>query len=289
MKISSVDLSKITTYRFGGVCNSFIELQDKEDLNNLGDRVSGKENIIIGKGSNVAFSDKEFKGNVICPKFIKIEKNSETEITVGASVFLPDLSRYFKENEFSNGEFLIGIPGTVGGAVKMNAGAYDWEFSDLIQNIECFDLNTSSIVKLSKDDLNFSYRSSQNLDNKIILSATLKIEAGDINKIKSNLANFNKIRKNSQPPAIYNAGSVFKNTKEYAAGKLIDEAGLKGFEIDGVSVSEKHANFFIAKKDAKSLSLYKLVQHVKEIIDSKFGIKLEEEIIFIGEFDLWTL
>ena len=286
MKISSVDLSKITTYRFGGVCKSFIELERKEDLNKLNETVLGKENIIIGKGSNVAFSDKEFQGNVISPKFTSIEEKSETEITVGASVFLPDLSRYFKENVYSNGEFLIGIPGTVGGAVKMNAGAYDWEFSDLIQYIECFDLNTSSIIKLTKDDINFSYRSSQNLDNKIILSATLKIEKGDINKINSNLANFNNIRKNSQPPAIYNAGSVFKNTKDFTAGKLIDEAGLKGYEIDGVSVSEKHANFFIAKKEAKSLSLYKLVQHVKEVIDSKFGIRLEEEIIFIGDFDL---
>ncbi len=286
MKISSVNLSKITTYRFGGVCNSFIELEREEDLNNLDKTVFGKENIIIGKGSNVAFSDKEFQGNVICPKFTTIEEKSESEITVGASVFLPDLSRYFKKNEYSNGEFLIGIPGTVGGAVKMNAGAYDWEFSDLIQSIECFDLNTSSITKLNKDDINFSYRSSQNLDNKIILNATLQIEKGDINIINSNLANFNKIRKNSQPPAIYNAGSVFKNTKDYTAGKLIDEAGLKGYEIDGVSVSEKHANFFIAKKEAKSLSLYKLVQHVKDVIDTKFGIKLEEEIIFIGEFDL---
>ncbi len=176
MKISSVDLSKITTYRFGGVCKSFIELVEKEDLNNLNEILLGKENVIIGKGSNVAFSDKEFKGNVICPKFTTIEEKSETEITVGASVFLPDLSRYFKENEFSNGEFLIGIPGTVGGAVKMNAGAYDWEFSDLVQYIECFDLNTSNIIKLNKDDINFSYRSSQNLDNKIILSATLQIE-----------------------------------------------------------------------------------------------------------------
>ncbi len=286
MKISSVDLSKITTYRFGGVCKNFIELEDKEDLNNLDEIDLRQENVVIGKGSNVAFSDKEFQGNVICPKFTTIEEKSETEITVGASVFLPDLSRYFKENEFSNGEFLIGIPGTVGGAVKMNAGAYDWEFSDLIKCIECFDLNTSNIVKMNKDDINFSYRSSQNLDNKIILSATLEIEKGDIHKINSNLANFNKIRKNSQPPAIYNAGSVFKNTKDYTAGKLIDEAGLKGYEIDGVSVSEKHANFFIAKKEAKSLALYKLVQYVKQVIDNKFGIKLEEEIIFIGEFNL---
>ena len=130
MKISSVDLSKITTYRFGGVCKSFIELEGKEDLNKLNETVLGKENIILGKGSNVAFSDKEFQGNVISPKFTSIEEKSETELTVGASVFLPDLSRYFKENVYSNGEFLIGIPGTVGGAVKMNAGAYDWEFSD---------------------------------------------------------------------------------------------------------------------------------------------------------------
>ena len=101
MKISSVDLSKITTYRFGGVCKSFIELVDKEDLNNLDEILLGKENVIIGKGSNVAFSDKEFQGNVICPKFTTIEEKSETEITVGASVFLPDLSRYFKENVYS--------------------------------------------------------------------------------------------------------------------------------------------------------------------------------------------
>ena len=248
MKISSVDLSKITTYRFGGVCKSFIELEGKDDLNKLNETVLGKENIIIGKGSNVAFSDKEFQGNVISPKFTSIEEKSETEITVGASVFLPDLSRYFKENVYSNGEFLIGIPGTVGGAVKMNAGAYGWEFSDLVQNIECFDLNTSSLIELNKDDINFSYRSSQNLDNKIILSATLQIEKGDIHKINSNLANFNKIRKNSQPPAIYNAGSVFKNTKDYKAGKLIDEAGLKGYEIDGVSVSESMQISLLQKK-----------------------------------------
>ena len=93
MKISSVDLSKITTYRFGGVCKSFIELEDKEDLNNLDEILLGKENVIIGKGSNVAFSDKVFPGNVICPKFTTIEEKSETELTVGASVFLPDLSR----------------------------------------------------------------------------------------------------------------------------------------------------------------------------------------------------
>ena len=284
MKISSVDLSKITTYRFGGVCKSFIELEGKEDLNKLSETVLGKENIIIGKGSNVAFSDKEFQGNVISPKFTSIEEKSETEITVGASVFLPDLSRYFKENVYSNGEFLIGIPGTVGGAIKMNAGAYGWEFSELLKDLRCFNLETFEIEVLKKEELEFSYRKSKNLDNKIILSATLTVEKGDKKIINKNLSDFNEKRKKSQPAAVYNAGSVFKNTSDYYAGELIDNAGLKGYEIDGVRVSEKHANFFVAEKGAKAMSLFNLVQYVKDKVSTKFGITLEEEIIFIGDF-----
>ena len=284
MKISSVDLSKITTYRFGGVCKNFIELESKKDLSKLSETVLGNENIIIGKGSNVAFSDKEFQGNVISPKFTSIEEKSETEITVGASVFLPDLSRYFKENVYSNGEFLIGIPGTVGGAIKMNAGAYGWEFSELLKDLRCFNLETFEIEILKKEELEFSYRKSKNLDNKIILSATLTVEKGDKRIINKNLSEFNEKRKKSQPAAIYNAGSVFKNTSDYYAGELIDNAGLKGYKIDGVRVSEKHANFFIAEKGAKAISLFKLVQYVKDKVSNKFGITLEEEIIFIGDF-----
>ena len=284
MNINSVNLSEVTTYRFGGFCKNFINIESEDELSDLENIIKGKENVILGKGSNVAFSDKEFFGNVLTPKFEELTLSDNFEIKVGSSVFLPKLSRFFKESSLSNGEFMIGIPGTVGGAIKMNAGAYGWEFSELLKDLRCFNMETFEIETLKKEELEFSYRKSKNLDNKIILSATLKVEKGDKKIINKNLSDFNEKRKKSQPAAIYNAGSVFKNTSDYYAGELIDNAGLKGYEIDGVRVSEKHANFFIAEKGAKAISLFNLVQYVKDKVSTKFGITLEEEIIFIGDF-----
>ena len=284
MNINSVNLSEVTTYRFGGFCKNFINIESEDELSDLENIIKGKQNVILGKGSNVAFSDKEFYGNVLTLKFEELTLSDNFEIKVGSSVFLPKLSRFFKDNSLSNGEFLIGIPGTVGGAIKMNAGAYGWEFSELLKDLRCFDMETFEIEILKKEELEFSYRKSKNLDNKIILSATLTVEKGDKKIINKNLSDFNEKRKKSQPAAIYNAGSVFKNTSDYYAGELIDNAGLKGFEIDGVRVSEKHANFFVAEKGAKAISLFNLVQYVKDKVSTKFGITLEEEIIFIGDF-----
>ena len=284
MNINSVNLSEVTTYRFGGFCKNFINIESEDELSDLENIIKGKQNVILGKGSNVAFSDKEFYGNVLTPKFEEMTLSDNFEIKVGSSVFLPKLSRFFKDNSLSNAEFLIGIPGTVGGAIKMNAGAYGWEFSELLKDLRCFDLETFEIEILKKEELEFSYRKSKNLDNKIILSATLTVEKGDKKIINKNLSDFNEKRKKSQPAAIYNAGSVFKNTSDYYAGELIDNAGLKGYEIDGVRVSEKHANFFVAEKGAKAISLFNLVQYVKDKVSNKFGITLEEEIIFIGDF-----
>ena len=284
MNINSVNLSEVTTYRFGGFCKNFINIESEDDLPDLENIIKGKQNVILGKGSNVAFSDKEFYGNVLTPKFEELTLSDNFEIKVGSSVFLPKLSRFFKDNSLSNAEFLIGIPGTVGGAIKMNAGAYGWEFSELLKDLRCFNLETFEIEILKKEELEFSYRNSKNLDNKIILSATLTVEKGDKKIIDKNLSDFNEKRKKSQPAAIYNAGSVFKNTSDYFAGELIDNAGLKGYKIDGVGVSEKHANFFVAEKGAKAISLFKLVQYVKDKVSTKFGITLEEEIIFIGDF-----
>jgi UDP-N-acetylmuramate dehydrogenase len=187
-------------------------------------------------------------------------------------------------NSLAGGEFLLGIPGSIGGALKMNAGAYGYEIGNNVSEINCYDLDQQKIIKLKSEKINYSYRSSKNLDNKVILSAILKFEKGDSKKISEKMSEFNKIRKKNQPPAIYNAGSVFKNSSDYFAGELIENAGLKGYAINNVSVSYKHANFFIAKKGAKASSLYNLVQYVKEKVNDKYGVMLEEEIQFIGEF-----
>ena len=280
-----IKLSTVTTYKFGGYCNNFYKISNN-DIDLFDEAFSNNEYFILGKGSNVAFSDKDYEGNVINPDFNEISfiKNLG-EVKVGSSVFLPDIGRFYKDKNLINAEFLIGIPGSVGGAVKMNAGAYGWEFSDILSSIEVYNLVTKKIETLDKDDINFSYRSSSNLENKVIISATLIGTEGDPALIKSRLKENIKYRKDTQPSAIYNAGSVFKNTDQYSAGELIDKAELKGFSIDGVKVSNKHANFFVASKGANSSSLYKLVNHVKEVVDSKFGVSLQKEILFVGKFD----
>ena len=280
-----IKLSTVTTYKFGGYCNNFYKISNN-DIDLFDEAFSNKEYFILGKGSNVAFSDKDYEGNVINPDFNEISfiKNLG-EVKVGSSVFLPDIARFYKDKNLINAEFLIGIPGSVGGAVKMNAGAYGWEFSDILSSIEVYNLVTKKIETLDKDDINFSYRSSSNLENKVIISATLIGTEGDPALIRSRLKENIKYRKDTQRSAIYNAGSVFKNTDQYSAGELIDKAGLKGFSIDGVKVSTKHANFFVASKGANSSSLYKLVNHVKEVVDSKFGVSLQKEILFVGKFD----
>ena len=282
---NKIKLSNVTTYKFGGYCDNFYRIS-KEDQISFKEIFSNKDCFILGKGSNVVFSDDFYEGIIISPNFndINYDRNL-SEITIGSSVFLPDLARYYKDNNLINAEFLIGIPGSVGGAVKMNAGAYGWQISDILLSVEVYNLDTNKIEILFKRDLNFAYRYSANLDKKIILSATLSATEGDPKIIKNRLKENIAYRKKTQPAGIYNAGSVFKNTEDYSAGELIDKSGLKGYSINGVKVSNKHANFFVASKGAHSSDLYKLVNHVKEIVDNKYGVSLEKEILFVGKFD----
>ena len=237
------------------------------------------EYFILGKGSNVVFSDNNYEGIVIQNKMENIDSEfTNDSINVDAGVYLPNLSRYLKDSERTGGEYLLGIPGTVGGAIKMNAGCYGYEFMDSVNFITYFDTVDKKIKNIK-----YSYRNTE-IKNAIILSANLSFSKEDPIKINDKMIEFTQHRKNTQPSAIYNAGSVFKNGSNYFAAELIEKAGLKGYEIDGVKVSEKHSNFFVASKNAKALSLYKLVNYVKEQVKHNYDIELKEEIIFIGEF-----
>ena len=286
MKTSSVNLSSVTTYRFGGLCKNFIVIDNVDNFSQISEKINSSNTFVLGKGSNIAFADSEYDGFVLQTdfKFINL-LNDKNSLEVGASVYLPVLSRYLKEQQLGGGEFLLGIPGSIGGALKMNAGAYGYEIGNNVVEVSCYDLDQKQIIKLDSKTINYSYRKSNNLNNKVILSAILKFEKGNPKEIFEKMSEFNKNRKRSQPPGIYNAGSVFKNSKDYFAGEIIEKTGLKGYSIDNVSVSTKHANFFIAKKGAKALSLFKLVQHVKEKVNDKYGVMLEEEIQFIGKFN----
>ena len=280
-----VVLKNETTYRFGGVCKNFFVLEDKKDLVNLNELDSFDKYFILGKGSNVAFSENDFDGVVIQSKVNYINLDKKTNLLeLGSGTYLPELSRFLKSKNLSDGEFLLGIPGTVGGALSMNAGCYGYEFLDYVQSIEYFDLKNKKIKKIKKSDINYGYRFTD-IDNSIILSVTMQFPEGNPEKISKNMREFTNHRKNTQPSALYNAGSVFKNGDDYFAAELIENAGLKGYKIDGVRVSEKHSNFFIADKDAKSSALYKLVNFVKDSVFDKYRVNLQEEIIFVGDFD----
>tara|TARA_B100001559_G_scaffold192984_1_gene161411 strand:- start:623 stop:1483 length:861 start_codon:yes stop_codon:yes gene_type:complete len=277
-------LNKNTTYRFGGICNDFYILNEKSEIDKIQNLNFNNEYFILGKGSNVVFSDNNYEGIVIQNKMENIDSDFNNEsINVEAGVYLPSLSRHLKDSERTGGEYLLGIPGTVGGAIKMNSGCYGYEFMDSVNFITYFDTVDKKIKNINKDNIKYSYRNTE-IENAIILSANLSFIKEDPIKINDKMIEFTKHRKNTQPSAIYNAGSVFKNGPDYYAAELIEKAGLKGYEIDGVKVSEKHSNFFIASKNAKSIALYKLVNYVKEEVHRMYNIKLKEEIIFIGDF-----
>ena len=285
MKKNKVELSKITTYRFGGECKSFYSINSPNQIEEVLSQSINDEIFVLGKGSNIAFSDDDYPGTIVKNEieFIKLI-DDKGSINVGAGTYLPDLSRFLYEQELTGGEFLLGIPGTVGGAIKMNAGCYGYEIGNYVTSVICYDLKLKKVIELQSDKIRFKYRESSNLENLIILSAKLKFDFSEKQVIKKIMSEMNDLRKKSQPSAIYNAGSVFKNPEGHYAAELIEKAGLKGFEIDKVSVSLKHANFFVAKKGASAKSLFKLVQHVKNIVEEKYGVQLKEEIIFIGKF-----
>ena len=277
-------LNKNTTYRFGGICNDFYTLNEKSEIDKIHNLNFNNEYFILGKGSNVVFSDNNYEGIVIQNKMENIDSDfTNDSINVDAGVYLPNLSRYLKDSERTGGEYLLGIPGTVGGAIKMNAGSYGYEFMDSVNFITYFDTVDKKIKNINSKNIKYSYRNTE-IKNAIILSANLSFSKEDPIKINDKMIEFTQHRKNTQPSAIYNAGSVFKNGSTYYAAELIEKSGLKGYEIDGVKVSEKHSNFFIASKNAKALALYKLVKYVKEQVKHNYDIELKEEIIFIGEF-----
>lgn len=277
-------LKKNTTYRFGGICNNFYTLNKKSEIDKIHTLNFDNEYFILGKGSNVVFSDNNYEGIVIQNKLENIDSDfTNDSINVDAGVYLPNLSRYLKDSDRTGGEFLLGIPGTVGGAIKMNAGSYGYEFMDSVNFITYFDTVDKKIKNIKRNSIKYSYRNTE-IKNAIILSANLSFVKEDPMKINNKMIEFTQHRKNTQPSAIYNAGSVFKNGSNYYAAELIDRAGLKGYEIDGVKVSEKHSNFFVASKNAKALALYKLVNYVKDQVKRKYDVELKEEIIFIGEF-----
>ena len=282
-------MSKHTSFKTGGTAEYFITAQTIEDIRNVVD-YSSKNNIplyIIGNGSNILVSDKGVKGIVlkIDLQKIEIEENEEDIIvTVGAGTKIMTLAQNLLKEKVTGFEELSGIPGTIGGAIKMNAGAYGKEIKDIIISTICMNKN-GEIVKLSNEEQGFSYRYSNFFENDlIILETKLLLHKGEEKTIKEKMDEYLMQRKQKQPTEYPSAGSTFKRGDGFITAKLIDEIGLKGYTIGGAEISEKHAGFIINKGYATSQDIYDLIQYTKQKVYEKFKVNIEEEVQLIGDF-----
>jgi UDP-N-acetylmuramate dehydrogenase len=238
---------------------------------------------IIGNGSNILVKDGGIRGVVIklC-KLNNIAVNG-TEIEAECGALLADVSKQALANSLTGFEFACGIPGSVGGAVFMNAGAYDGEIVFVIKEAVVLD-DKNEIKVLTKDELELGYRSSVVMQKGfVVISATFELKAGNHEAIKRRVDELTARREEKQPLEYPSAGSTFKRPPGYFAGKLIQDAGLKGFSIGGAGVSEKHSGFVINKGNAKAEDVLAVIQYVQSTVKDKFGVDLHPEVRIIGE------
>lgn len=279
------EMSKHTTYKVGGECSLFVTPSSIENLICLLKKLKELDVKfkIIGNGSNVIFSSNKYDGVIInlC-KINKVEIDGE-KVYVEAGYSLIKLTNLCANNGLSGIEFASGIPGAVGGAIYMNAGAYKSDMSEIIEDVTILDENFN-IKTLKKVELDFSYRHSIFMEkNYIILSTNIKLNKGNKEDIVELMNNRRQRRIESQPLEYPSAGSVFRNPSETIfSGKLIEDLGLKGYSIGGAKVSEKHANFIVNYNNATAEDIMSLIEYIKEKVKEKYNIELKVEQEFIN-------
>lgn len=242
--------------------------------------------IVIGNGSNVLFSDKGFDGLVIFTRSADSVVIKGNRVFADAGAPFTKLAVTVKNAGLTGLEFAYGIPGSVGGAVYMNAGAYNGEASQVVASSTAYDDLTGAVSVISKEEHNFGYRTSvysQNKDRLTVLSAEFELKEGDSAAIWETMQDLIRRRREKQPLEYPNAGSVFKRPQGYFVGKLITDAGLKGYTIGGAQVSEKHAGFIINRGGATAEDVLRLVEHIQNTVHEQFGVSLECEINFKGK------
>ena len=277
-----------TTFKVGGLAECYIKIDNIQDLRNILNYAK-KNNInitVLGNGSNVLVLDKGISGIVLSIKFNKIEMmNLDGRIfaNIGAGIKNSILSHLLLKNSITGFEEFAGIPGTIGGAVKMNAGAYGKEFKDIVNTVTCVDYS-GNIKQFEAKDMYFGYRRSMLKDNKYIVTEVGMIfRNGTEEEIKSKMEEYASYRKEKQPIEYPSAGSTFKRGDDFITAKLIDEAGLKGYSIGGAKISEKHAGFIINEENATAKDVLELVEYIQSKIYEKFEKKIELEVKILGE------
>ena len=280
-------MSRHTSFKVGGNAQIFVEPGDEEALQRLLKFINAEKinYYIIGNGSNMLVSDKGYKGIIISMlKFTSPSLIENESITISAGKTLKELTELACENSLSGLEFAYGIPGSVGGAVFMNAGAYDGEIKEVLDKVKVMD-KEGNVLSLNAGELDLSYRHS-NIEEKgyIVLEAKFNLKKADKSAIWEKMQELMARRIDKQPLNFPSAGSTFKRPEGYFAGKLIDDAGLRGYSIGGAKVSYKHCGFIVNADKASAEDVYALISYVRLKVKEKFDVELEPELRVLGEF-----
>ena len=284
-----VALGPLTTYRCGGTARFYAEVPDIDTLRRLLVARSAAGDLpllVLGRGSNVVVSDSGFPGLVVrlVGSFLAIDIADDGTVTAGGAVPLARLARETVKRSRGGLEWCLGIPGSVGGAVRMNAGGHGSETAAWLLDAEILDAGTLELAQYEIGDLDLSYRHSALLDTDIVVQARYHTIAQRVEQGERLLREITRWRRRHQPGGTRNAGSVFKNPPGDSAGRIIDAAGLKGFRVGGAAVSTRHANFFVADQTATAQDVYDLVWTVRRMVADATSVTLEPEIRFVGSF-----
>jgi len=279
-------MSKHTTFKIGGGADVFVMPRNAEQLNYIvkACRDTGLPYFLLGNGSNLLVSDKGIRGVVIsfCD-MNNIELLEDNRIYAGSGALLPQVSKFAAKHSLRGLEFAEGIPGSVGGGVIMNAGAYEGEIAQVFETAQIID-KECQLRSVDNAGMNFSYRkSAAQTESHIITSVIFKLNFGDSGAIAEKMSRLRRQRTDKQPLNMPSAGSAFKRPPGRFAGKLIMDAGLRGFSIGAAQVSEKHCGFIVNTGGATCADVIALIEHVRNVVNDKFGIMLEPEVKTVGE------
>ncbi len=281
-------MTAITSFHIGGPADVLIDIPSAEAAFEVLRccQQEGIPTLLLGNGSNLLAGDKGFRGAVLRLRGGAPRLLDDGILFCGAGASLTQLCLFARDNGLTGLEFAYGIPGSVGGAVYMNAGAYGGEMADVLLSADVIPLDGSHPVTLTKEELKPGYRHSVLMNEMpgIITGATFRLQSGNKDAITARMKELMGKRQEKQPLEYPSAGSFFKRPEGYFAGALIEQAGLKGYTVGGAQISEKHAGFVINRGNATAADVLALCHQVQEIILKKNGVKLEPEVRFVGEF-----